>query len=81
MWIVSRFRKNTAWCGCVWENPSEKFRHSPRPKLRASASFPLGRTNYHAQGPRIIENILDLAHLPIAHAGMLGDPANAEIGD
>jgi phenylpropionate dioxygenase-like ring-hydroxylating dioxygenase large terminal subunit len=36
---------------------------------------------FHAQGPRIIENILDLAHLPIAHAGMLGDPANAEIGE
>jgi len=55
-------------------------------------SFPEGETpgfrlistgpyEFHAQGPRIIENILDLAHLPIAHAGMLGDPANAEIGD
>ena len=29
----------------------------------------------------MIENILDLAHLPIAHAGLLGDPENAEIGD
>jgi phenylpropionate dioxygenase-like ring-hydroxylating dioxygenase large terminal subunit len=29
----------------------------------------------------VIENILDLAHLPIAHAGMLGDPSNAEIGE
>jgi phenylpropionate dioxygenase-like ring-hydroxylating dioxygenase large terminal subunit len=40
-----------------------------------------GPYEYQAQGPRIIENILDLAHLPIAHAGLLGDPANAEIGD
>ena len=40
-----------------------------------------GPYQFHAQGPRIIENILDLAHLPIAHAGMLGDPANAEIGE
>jgi phenylpropionate dioxygenase-like ring-hydroxylating dioxygenase large terminal subunit len=40
-----------------------------------------GPYEFHAQGPRIIENILDLAHLPIAHAGMLGDPANAEIGE
>jgi phenylpropionate dioxygenase-like ring-hydroxylating dioxygenase large terminal subunit len=40
-----------------------------------------GPYQFHAQGPRIIENILDLAHLPIAHAGMLGDPAHAEIGD
>ena len=40
-----------------------------------------GPYEYHAQGPRIIENILDLAHLPIAHAGMLGDPAKADIGE
>src|SRR5580704_11164423 len=40
-----------------------------------------GPYQFHAQGPRIIENILDLAHLPIAHAGMLGDPAHAEIGE
>jgi phenylpropionate dioxygenase-like ring-hydroxylating dioxygenase large terminal subunit len=40
-----------------------------------------GPYTYRAQGPRIIENILDLAHLPIAHAGMLGDPVNAEIGE
>jgi phenylpropionate dioxygenase-like ring-hydroxylating dioxygenase large terminal subunit len=40
-----------------------------------------GPYQFHAQGPRIIENILDLAHLPIAHAGMLGDPKHAEIGE
>ncbi len=40
-----------------------------------------GPYHFHAQGPRIIENILDLAHLPIAHAGMLGDPAHADIGE
>jgi phenylpropionate dioxygenase-like ring-hydroxylating dioxygenase large terminal subunit len=40
-----------------------------------------GPYQFRAQGPRIIENILDLAHLPIAHAGMLGDPAHAEIGE
>jgi phenylpropionate dioxygenase-like ring-hydroxylating dioxygenase large terminal subunit len=36
---------------------------------------------FHAQGPRIIENLLDVAHLPIAHAGMLGDAAHADIGE
>jgi phenylpropionate dioxygenase-like ring-hydroxylating dioxygenase large terminal subunit len=40
-----------------------------------------GPYEFHAQGPRVIENILDLAHLPIAHAGMLGDPSKAEIGE
>jgi phenylpropionate dioxygenase-like ring-hydroxylating dioxygenase large terminal subunit len=40
-----------------------------------------GPYEYRAQGPRIIENILDLAHLPVAHAGLLGDPEHAEIGE
>ncbi len=40
-----------------------------------------GPYQFHAKGPRIIENLLDVAHLPTAHAGLLGDPANAEIGD
>jgi phenylpropionate dioxygenase-like ring-hydroxylating dioxygenase large terminal subunit len=42
---------------------------------------PAGPYEFHAQGPRIIENLLDVAHLPTAHAGMLGDPGRAEIGD
>jgi phenylpropionate dioxygenase-like ring-hydroxylating dioxygenase large terminal subunit len=40
-----------------------------------------GPYQFHAQGPRIIENLLDVAHLSIAHAGMLGDPGHAEIGE
>ena len=42
---------------------------------------PTGPYQFHAQGPRIIENLLDVAHLPTAHAGLLGDPSRAEIGD
>jgi phenylpropionate dioxygenase-like ring-hydroxylating dioxygenase large terminal subunit len=34
-----------------------------------------------ANGPRLIENFLDAAHFPFVHAGILGDPAHAEIGD
>jgi len=41
----------------------------------------VGPYEFHAQGPRVIENIMDMAHLPIAHAGLLGDPARAEIGE
>jgi phenylpropionate dioxygenase-like ring-hydroxylating dioxygenase large terminal subunit len=35
----------------------------------------------HAQGPRILENFLDVGHLPIVHGGYLGDPAHARIED
>lgn len=34
-----------------------------------------------ASGPRVIENFLDIAHLPWVHAGSLGDPAFPEIED
>jgi phenylpropionate dioxygenase-like ring-hydroxylating dioxygenase large terminal subunit len=36
-----------------------------------------GPYGFHAQGPRIIENFLDVAHLPIVHAGWLGEPDHA----
>lgn len=34
-----------------------------------------------AHGPRLIENFLDATHFAFVHAGVLGDPAHAEIGD
>jgi phenylpropionate dioxygenase-like ring-hydroxylating dioxygenase large terminal subunit len=42
---------------------------------------PTGPYLFRAQGPRMIENFLDVAHLSITHAGLLGDPARSEIGD
>jgi phenylpropionate dioxygenase-like ring-hydroxylating dioxygenase large terminal subunit len=36
---------------------------------------------FHAQGPRIIENFLDVGHFPFVHAGFLGDPRHTEVGD
>jgi len=36
---------------------------------------------FHAQGPRILENFLDVGHLPIVHAGLLGDREHAQIED
>lgn len=34
-----------------------------------------------AGGPRLIENFLDVAHLPFVHAGILGDRDRPEIGE
>ncbi len=36
---------------------------------------------FKAQGPRIIENFLDVGHFPFVHAGLLGDPSHTEVGD
>jgi phenylpropionate dioxygenase-like ring-hydroxylating dioxygenase large terminal subunit len=36
---------------------------------------------FRAQGPRIVENFLDVGHFPFVHAGLLGDAKHAEVGD
>jgi phenylpropionate dioxygenase-like ring-hydroxylating dioxygenase large terminal subunit len=36
---------------------------------------------FRAQGPRVIENFLDVGHFPFVHAGFLGDPSHTEVGD
>lgn len=53
------------------EEPDDSFR-----KL-LTGPFPPIRAN----GPRIIENFLDVAHFPFVHTGILGDPARPEISD
>jgi len=40
-----------------------------------------GPYRFRAQGPRVIENLLDVAHLGFVHAGLLGDPQRGEIED
>ena len=40
-----------------------------------------GPYRFRALGPRLIENLLDVAHLGIVHAGLLGDPGQSEIED
>ena len=70
--------------GLVWVclgKPVGDIPSFPEASMPGFRLIPTGPYEFHAQGPRIIENILDLAHLPIAHAGLLGDPANAEIGE
>jgi len=70
--------------GLIWiclGEPSGDIPKFPEGETAGFRSVFTGPYEFRAQGPRIIENILDLAHLPIAHAGMLGDPAKAEIGE
>src|ERR1700683_1269242 len=43
-------------------------------------NFSMGPYEMEASGPRIIENFLDLAHLPVVHEGILGVGSRAEIG-
>jgi len=43
--------------------------------------IPAGPYFFRAQGPRVIENFLDVAHLGFVHAGLLGDPHHMQIED
>ena len=36
---------------------------------------------FRASAPRVIENFLDITHLPFVHEGILGDRDHAEVGD
>ena len=70
--------------GLVWVclgKPSAEVPAFPEGEMPGFRLISAGPYLFHAQGPRIIENLLDVAHLPTAHAGMLGDPAHAEIGE
>ena len=47
----------------------------------AFRKIPTGPYLFRAQGPRVIENFLDVGHFPFVHAGLLGDIAHTEIDD
>jgi phenylpropionate dioxygenase-like ring-hydroxylating dioxygenase large terminal subunit len=70
--------------GFIWASTGEPS-HPPPPLAEADdeafRKIVAGPYQFQAQGPRIIENFLDVAHLPVVHAGFLGDAAHAQIGD
>jgi phenylpropionate dioxygenase-like ring-hydroxylating dioxygenase large terminal subunit len=77
--FVARDKYGMVWV-CLGKPAGEipVFPEADAPELRL---IRVGPYEFHAQGPRIIENIMDMSHLPFAHGGLLGDPAKAEIGE
>ncbi|MBE2180480.1 MAG: aromatic ring-hydroxylating dioxygenase subunit alpha [Chthoniobacterales bacterium] len=70
--------------GMVWVCQAEEPGELPHLPEFDDASFRCilcGPCPAEAGAPRLIENFLDVAHLPIVHAGTLGVPERAEIGD
>ena len=60
----------------LWDLP--EFTYGDDPAFRLMLAGPYF---FHAQGPRVIENFFDVAHLGFVHAGLLGDPQHGEIED
>jgi phenylpropionate dioxygenase-like ring-hydroxylating dioxygenase large terminal subunit len=70
--------------GVVWVCFGEAPGALPEFPLAEDAQFRTalaGPYRFRALGPRVIENLLDVAHLGFVHAGLLGDPERGEIED
>ena len=70
--------------GLVWACLGEPHGEVPRFQERDDPAYrkiACGPYRYRSSGTRAIENFLDVAHLPVLHAGMLGDASHAEISD
>jgi len=70
--------------GVVWVAKGEPAGEAPEFAPAETAGFRTilaGPYRFRAQGPRVVENLLDVAHLGFVHAGLLGDPERGEVED
>jgi phenylpropionate dioxygenase-like ring-hydroxylating dioxygenase large terminal subunit len=68
--------------GVVWVAMGEPAEPAPEFAIAEDPSFRTilaGPYRFKALGPRVIENLLDVAHLGFVHAGLLGDPQRGEV--
>jgi phenylpropionate dioxygenase-like ring-hydroxylating dioxygenase large terminal subunit len=68
--------------GMVWVCFGDPAGDVPEFALAEEAGFRTvlaGPYGFRAKGPRVIENLFDVAHLGYVHAGLLGDPGRLEI--
>ncbi len=77
--FVARERYGMVWV-CVGEPLGDvpEFAMGEAEEFRTVLAGPYG---FRAKGPRVIENLFDVAHLGYVHAGLLGDPGRMEIED
>lgn len=70
--------------GAVWVCLGEPRGELPEFVFAETQGFRIVRAGpyiFRALGPRVIENVLDVAHLGFVHAGLLGDPEKLEVED
>jgi phenylpropionate dioxygenase-like ring-hydroxylating dioxygenase large terminal subunit len=70
--------------GVVWVAFGKPRGETPEFKMAETHGFRTvlaGPYRFRALGPRLIENLLDVAHLGFVHAGLLGDPERGEVED
>jgi phenylpropionate dioxygenase-like ring-hydroxylating dioxygenase large terminal subunit len=70
--------------GLIWVcigPPTGSVPDFPLTEYSGYRAFLCGPYHFEAKGPRLIENFLDVGHLAIVHAGLLGDALHAAIPD
>jgi phenylpropionate dioxygenase-like ring-hydroxylating dioxygenase large terminal subunit len=73
-------REAYGWIWISFGEPPSAFPNFPEWKAEGYRYFARGPYRVRAQGPRIVENFLDLAHFAFVHPGLLGDQNRPEIG-
>ncbi|MEM3186669.1 MAG: aromatic ring-hydroxylating dioxygenase subunit alpha [Conexivisphaerales archaeon] len=70
--------------GLIWVctgTPARKIPDFPEWKTAGYRMIHCGPYHVRASAPRVVENFLDVAHLPFVHEGLLGDRMHANIDD
>ncbi len=77
--FLAQERYGAIWV-CLGEPASDipEFPFAETPGFRTVTAGPY---RFRALGPRVIENVLDVAHLGYVHAGLLGDPQRLHVED
>ena len=69
------------WVWVTLGNPAQDIPPFPQWDDPAFHKIHCGPYDFHASGPRAVENFLDVTHFPFVHQGLLGDPAYPEVND
>jgi len=69
------------WIWITLGNPLHDIPTFPQWEDATFRKIQCGPYSMSANGPRVIENFLDVTHFPFVHQGLLGDPEYADITD
>ena len=79
--ITYQVQEKYGWIWVTLGNPSHNVPAFPQWDDETFRKVHCGPYVMKANGPRIVENFLDVTHFPFVHQGFLGDPEHAELSD
>ncbi len=79
--ITYPVQEKYGWIWITLGNPSHDVPAFPQWDDSTFRKVHCGPYVMKANGPRVVENFLDVTHFPFVHQGLLGDPEHAELSD